>query len=246
MKRIWQIGVSFCFMLLIFSINSVYAASDNAVKWQVPFLGIAEGPDGFKAVDLEEWSDKWSKVMDSQNGQTKENLKKSKKNQEQKKVKFPAGLKMLQLQVNDGNMYHVAFAMLIQDDKADQKGPSGFFSQPLTAEQETKLQELNDKISEGIKTAEEAVDKSGFMKVQILNVSPLAPMEDAKEVIYTLGGRYVADIGGVILPIYGKSYFLERDGKLIVAIIATSDTEREYWSDVSDKLFLSLEKNYSI
>jgi hypothetical protein len=231
-------------MLLIFSAKAVYATSDSVVQWQVPFLGTAEGPEGFNAVDLEQWSKQWAEMMSSKKGQVDDQLSKNKTN-ESKELKFPPELKMLQLQVDDGKMYHIAFAMLMKADKV-KTIPTSYFSTNLSKDQVAKLQELNDKMLENIKTVEANVEKSGFMKIKILNVLPLAPLEGAKEVIYSLGGRYIVDMGGMIAPMCGKAYFFERDGQLVVAIIATSDADGDFWSDISDKLFLTLEKNSAI
>lgn len=231
-----------CLMVVMFCINTVHAAPVASGQWDVPLLGVMQGPEGFAVVDVETWIQQLEPILSA-------NMKKKDKSVpgadigKIAKEKWPPELKVYQLQVNSGNAYHLAWALIFEDKGKKIAQLDNFFTkeQEMAKDQEKFVAELNGILLEGIKKVEEGFEETGFVTVAVANLVPLSQMAGSSEIIYTLGGRLIINSKGMIVPLYGKAYFLNRGGKLISAIIVTPDADGEFWSEVTDQLFLSIE-----
>jgi len=224
-----------CFFAVLFFINPVYAGSNDSRQWDVPFLGMMIGPEGFTAVDMEQYMQQLEPILNA-NMQKKDGNIPVAKVGGLEKMQLPPEIKVYQLQVEQGNIYHIAWAVAFED-KGNSAAPIDNY---FTREQERFMEEMNGLLLTGIKKVEEESEKTGFFKVRVLNLMPLSQLEGSTEVIYTVGGRLIVDSKGLIAPLYGKAYFLNRGGKLASAIIFTTDADGGFWGGIADQLLLSV------
>lgn len=232
-----RFGTLVCALLvLIVTAVPVYAASAEA-GWDVPYVGRMNGPDGFKALDFENWMKELQSALSKNQvkvpGDATSQIAKN-------PFVMPEELRFYQLQVNDGRVYHIAFAMVIRDSKGMIPGVSSFFADTLAAEQSKQLVGMNDKISLGISMMQAYTAQTGFMTLQVLNLKPLTRLKEAPEVIYSLRGRVIFDMKGLITPMFAKGYVLERSGKAVVLVILTNDADGPYWEKTTDDMMRTI------
>lgn len=222
---------------VILFVNPVYAEQSEAGQWEVPSLGVMKGVDGFTAIDIEQWAKELEPAVQAINGKKDKNIDNMDLAQ-LNKIQFPGELKMYQLQVDRGHAYHLAWAIILKEkENGNNKNKiTAYFNE----NQERFLNETNLLLPKGIQALEAESEKTGVVKVKILDVTPFAKLDGSEEVIYTIGGRIIVDSKGLIVPIYAKGFFLNREDRLVSAIILTQDSEGEFWREAADQLFLSI------
>lgn len=226
-----------CVIGVFLFVNPVYAAQVDETEWKVPFLGVMKGMDGFTVVDLEQWVQELEPVVNAAQGKKAGNIGAMDVVKEEKK-QFPGELKIYQLQVDGGNAYHIAWAVVFKE-KENEKNKTKIANY-FAKDQEKFLNEMNGVLLQGIQALEVESDKTGLVKVKVLNLMPLSKLDGSSEVIYSVGGRMIIDSKGLIFPVYGKAFFLNREDQLVSAIIVTQDFDGEFWRDTADQLFLSM------
>jgi len=223
-----------CVVLLGLYVNPVYAAPVDESQWEVPFLGVMKGPAGFTVVDLEQWMKQLEPALNPVNVQ-KEGITAVPMSKFDK-MQLPPEVKIYQLQVDSGNAYHIAWALVFKDNKPAAVNVAGYFA---PAQQEF-IDKINGMLQVGMKEIENQSEKTGIVKVKVLNLAPVARLDGSSEVVYSVGGRLIIDSKGMIIPLYMKNYFFNREGKLVSATIVTSDSDGEFWRDMSDQLFVTV------
>lgn len=226
-----------CLMALMVMIVPAYAAAPGDSNWNVPFVGRLNGPDGFKAIDFENW------LRELQASLPKDKAKKSEEAAVEiakNALVMPEQFRFYQLQVNDGKVYRTAFAIVLRDGKGLVPELSTYFADTLPAEQTKQLTAINDKINFGIKIMQNYSVQTGFMNIRVLDIKPLERLKETSEVIYNLRGRIILDIHGMIYPLFTKGYVLERGGKGIIIVILTTDSEGPFWEKLTDEMMKTM------
>ncbi|WP_165865951.1 hypothetical protein [Lucifera butyrica] len=228
-------------MLCFLFVGPVYAAAAGTNEWDIPFLGTMAKPDGFVAVDIEQWAKDLTALYPA---------KKDKKTQPAAAVKVPANspvkmptdLKLYQLQVSDGKVYHIAGAVALRDDTMD--GANYFFSAFKTV-QAQRIEEINRNITANIRSIQDAVAKTNLFTFQILDLSLFSRLNPngGNDAIYTASGRVIVNMNGLIMPMHGKVYVAKRDGRLAALLIFTYDSDGKFWDTTADRLMTSLKYN---
>lgn len=226
----------YCIAAIFLLVTPVSAAPVDEGQWEVPLVGIMKGVDGFSAIDLETWVQELEPALAAEEKKTGnmpplDALK-------LQKIQLPKEIKMYQLQVDKGNAYHLAWAIFFKDKENERN--KGKITRYFTTEQEKFINEMNGMLHLGVQTMETESKKTDFGKIKVLNLMPLSKLEGSSEVIYTMSGRMIVDMKGLILPAYGKAFFLQRDDQLVSAIILTQDSDGEFWEKAADQLFTSL------
>lgn len=229
-----------CFMALVLLGAAPASAASlfSTPRWDIPFLGLMNGPAGFKAVDIADWASELD-ALAKKNGH------------EPSSPAFPAyseDFKVYQLQVNDGTAYHVALALAFYDRKGLTAEFTPYFNPDLTNNQQKLLAATNQQLKAGIQVAETmfAQETKGTLKLQFPDLREIARMKNTKEIVYTISSRVVLDMNGVVIPLYGKGYTLQRSGKTVFLFLATQDSDGKFWDGVSDQLINSLEPRRSL
>jgi hypothetical protein len=222
--------------MLMIMVSPAYAADSG---WDVPFVGQLNGPDGFKAVDFENWvkglqallAKSQVKMPDEATAQIARNP-----------FAMPEEFGLYQLQVNDGKVYHVALAMIFRDSKGWFPSLSSYFTDTLPADQTKQLAEINDKIRLGITTMQGYMGQTDFMTLQVLDLKPLERLKETREVVYIIRGRVIADTKGLVSPMFIKGYVLERAGKAVVMVVVTVDSEGAFWENTTDEMMKTMKR----
>lgn len=242
LKRFLGILLSCCFILLLWgNIPASAAPLLNTPRWDIPFLGIMTGPAGFKAVDLGDWAKELETVMEKQGLSTDR-----KDTWGKEPMVLPDDCRIYQLQVNDGSAYHIALAFAFYDSKGLAREFVPYFNPVLTNNQQNLLAEMNTKLKSGIQTAQFIMANSGVMKLQVLELRVIDRMKEAKEITYTVSGRVILDMQGLVAPFYVKGYALQRNGNIALVLVATEDSDGRFWNNLSDQLVNSLEPRRSL
>ncbi len=226
-----------CVVGVLLLSNPVYAQYSDEAQWDVPFLGVMKGMDGFTVVDIEQWAEEIGPALKAVQGKKDGNIADidlAKLNE----IQFPVEIKVYQLQVDTGNAYHLAWAIVFKEkeNENNKRKITAYFAE----NQEKFLNEMNKVLFQGIQILEVESGKTGLAKVKVLDVAPLSKLDGSEEVIYTMGGRMIIDSKGLIFPVYGKGFFLNREERLVSAVILTQDSDGEFWRDAADQLFLSI------
>lgn len=226
-----------CLMTLMFMIGPAYAAAPIDSNWNVPFVGQLTGPDGFKAIDFENW------LKELQASLPKDKAQKSEEAATQiakNASVMPEQFRFYQLQVNDGKVFHTAFAMVLRDSKGMVPELSTYFADTLPAEQTKQLSAMNDRINLGIKIMQNFSVQTGVLNIRVLDVKPLERLKDTGEVIYSLRGRVILDMHGMIYPLFTKGYVLARGGKGVLFVVLTADSEGPFWEKLTDEMMKTM------
>lgn len=225
-------------LLLVFSVLPVYASAQEPNEWAVPGIGTMKGPDGFRVFDI----DKAIKEYEAKQAQER-------KNKPQAKPPVPGSppvqkawndLKLYQLQVNDGKVFRVAYAMVVKDTKNTYPGMAAFFNQELTDGQQDQLALLNKQLQQWIELVRIELKKRDIADLQALDVQYVSRLKRAPEPIYTMSGRFIGDVSGFLVPVYAKGYVLLREGVPVYILVVANDSEGKYWAKTADQLLNSL------
>lgn len=243
LMKLFFVRLLCCMAGVFLFINPAYAAQVDEIQWKVPFLGVMKGIDGFTVVEMEQWLQELEPTLSAAQGK-KDGKMSSVDIPKLGKLQLPEEIKMYQLQVDSGNAYHLAWAIVFKD-KENEKNKTkmeSYFTTEQEQEQNQFLNEMNGILFQGIQVLEKESAKTGLVKVEVLNLMPLDKLNGSSEVIYGVGGRMIVNIKGLVIPFYAKAFFLNRENRLVSAIVLTQDVDGEFWRDVTDQLFLSLTK----
>lgn len=243
MRKILCFWLCCLFMVSVLT-STGYAQQQSDNHWDIPFLGQMTGTEGFQAIDMESWIKTLEEMIGKNNKDNKDKVLQEgrKKSTPVKPFEMPPGIKIYQLQVNDGKAYHIAAAIALKDDKGSVPGISRYFSEMLEPDEAKIIAEWNEKIRSGIATAQAEIGKSNLANLQVLALKPLERMSGTNEVVYSIGGRVIFSMNGAVMPLYAKMHILERNDKAVVIMVITPDADGRFWEKTTDQLLRSLNK----
>lgn len=204
-----------------------------APRWTIPFLGFMPAPQGFTALDFEDWA----KESDKLSGRDK------KRPAPNPLLPSPAPLQMkfYQLAFNDGKAYHLAYALAFRDEKQEM-----LRLQPLTrgtdATKADALKTTHSELLTLLALMQSKITEADGFRFDVLNLTPITVMKNTPEPVLTISGRLIFNSRGVIIPAFIKAYLLEQNDRQVLIVLATSDSDAQLWSKLTDNMLRSLTK----
>jgi len=139
-------------------------------------------------------------------------------------------IQFYQVTMHDGKAYRTALLSFYRSKTpipdADQQQ---FFAESLSRKDRKNLEKKTNWFRRELQKEFAAQFELTGIGLSFLELSPLEFLRVNNKQAYSMSARLVVSLHGLNLPQYVRGYAFDANGRLAVAFLATSDSERRYW-----------------
>ncbi len=266
MKKLTMICIA-ALLMVATSIPIAQAAFEWPVQeWTIPFMGTMKTPDGFSAVEINDFKGFVETEKKKMSDPPKKGMDAVKQEKENKALSpIPAGTPVIltealpadsdaatkrflksdfslyHLTIDDGDVIHTAWFLAARDGE-ELPANIDVFTAELTPEQSLKLDELKKWVDENIHKAQ-YTDAKTKVSLKLLQVMPLQALSrDPGGKLWTTGGRAMIAVENLPFAFFTHIYAMSINNKLTVGVLAGFDGERQFWEPVIRNMLLGVKE----